>query len=338
MSKPLSPMAARRVALIPGDGAGPEVAKAALRLVAAAGVDITWDVVPCGRAAFEATGNPLPASSVAAIRERGIALKGKLDTPVGAGYESPNVQLRKALGLFAAVRPIKSQPGMPSRYEGVDVTIVRECTEDVYAGIEHQVVPGVVQGLKITTRAACERIVRRAFAVARREGRGKVTLVHKANIMKRADGLFLEVGKAVAAEHPDVAFDSVIADNACMQLVRKPNQYQVLVAQNLFGDLLSDLGAGLVGGISNVWGTLENDGDLVVFEAIHAVPAHDGGRANPLPFLRAAVALVRHLGEVDAARRLDLAIAGTLEAGVRPVDLGGTATTEGFVDAAIQRL
>ena len=337
-------MSKHQVALIPGDGAGPEVAKATLRLVAAAGVDIAWHEVSCGRAAFEATGHPLPAASLQTIRERGLALKGKLETPVGAGYESPNVQLRKALGLYAAVRPIKSQPGVPSRYEGVDVTIVRECTEDVYAGIEHQVVPGVVQSLKITTRVACERIVRRAFAVARREGRGKVTLVHKANIMKKADGLFLEVGKAIASEHPDIAFDSVIADNACMQLVRKPNQYQVLVAQNLFGDLLSDLGAGLVGGTSNVWGTLEgggHDGELTVFEAIHSSgPGGPGaeGRANPLPFIRPAVALVRHLGELDAARRLDMAIAGALEAGQRPFDLGGAETTEGFVDAVIGRL
>ena len=333
-------MSKHQVALIPGDGAGPEVAKATLRLVAAAGVDIAWHEVSCGRAAFEATGHPLPAASLQTIRERGLALKGKLETPVGAGYESPNVQLRKALGLYAAVRPIKGQPGVPSRYEGVDVTIVRECTEDVYAGIEHQVVPGVVQSLKITTRVACERIVRRAFAVARREGRGKVTLVHKANIMKKADGLFLEVGKAIASEHPDIAFDSVIADNACMQLVRKPNQYQVLVAQNLFGDLLSDLGAGLVGGTSNVWGTLENGGEVVVFESIHAGPEHaEGpGYANPLPFARAAVALVRHLGEGGAADRLERGIAGALGAGERPRDLGGAATTEGFVDAVIARL
>lgn len=329
-----------RVALIRGDGTGPEISKAVLRLVAAAGVDIAWHEVACGRAAFEATGTPLPAATVAAIREIGVALKGKLETQVGAGYESPNVQLRKALGLYAAVRPIKSQPGVTSRYDGVDLTIVRESTEDVYAGIEHQVVPGVVQSIKITTRAACERIVRHAFQVARRQGKKKVTLVHKANIMKKADGLFLEVGRGIAPEFPDVAFDSVIADNACMQLVRRPGQYEVLVAQNLFGDLLSDLGAGLVGGISNVWGTLENGGEVVVFESIHAGPEHaEGpGYANPLPFARAAVALVRHLGEGGAADRLERGIAGALGAGERPRDLGGAATTEGFVDAVIARL
>jgi len=340
MTNPSPAGTRQRVTLIPGDSTGPEVCRAALRLVAATGVDIAWEEAACGSAAFAATGTPLPQATLDAIRDTRIALKGKLDTEVGAGYESPNVQLRKALGLFAAVRPIKSQPGIKSRYEGVDFTIVRECTEDVYAGIEHQVVPGVVQSIKITTRTACEKIVRRAFVVALREGRGKVTLVHKANIMKKADGLFLSVGNEIAAEFPQIAFDAIIADNACMQLVKRPNQFGVLVAQNLFGDLLSDLGAGLVGGISNVWGTLENDSDIVVFESIHGVAKHLEGRgiANPLPFIRAASALVRHLGLVSAADRIDLSVASALESGVRPIDLGGTATTEGFIDAAIARL
>ena len=329
-----------RVTLIPGDSTGPEVARATQRFIAATGVDIAWEIASAGQAAFEATGNPLPESTIAAIRETRVALKGKLDTPIGAGYESPNVRLRKALDLYAAVRPIKSHAGLPSRYEDVDLTIVRECTEDVYAGIEHQVVPGIVQSIKITTRRACERIVRHAFAVARREGRQKVTLVHKANIMKKADGLFLDVGRGIASEFPDIAFDAVIADNACMQLVKRPNQYGVLVAQNLFGDLLSDLGAGLVGGISNVSGTLENEGGTVVFEAIHGVARHLEGKgiANPLPFIRPALALLRHLGEVDAAQRGERAVARTLEAGHRPPDLGGEVTTEGFVDLAIANL
>jgi isocitrate dehydrogenase (NAD+) len=333
-------MTRHRVTLIPGDSTGPEVSKAAQRLVAASGVDIRWEEVPGGRAAFEATGDPLPPASLAAIRETRVALKGRLETPIGEGYVSPNVQLRKALGLFACVRPIRSQPGLPSRYEGVDFTVVRECTEDVYAGIEHQVVPGVVQSIKVTTRTACERIVRHAFKVARREGRSKVTLVHKANIMKKADGLFLEIGRAIALEFSDIAFDAVIADNACMQLVRRPGQYGVLVAQNLFGDLISDLGAGLVGGISNVWGTLENESDVVVFEVIHGAARHLEGQgiANPLPFIRAAVALLRHLGEHGAAARVEHGIVQALAAGVRPRDLGGDASTEGFVDAVIARL
>lgn len=331
---------AHRVTLIPGDSVGPEVARATLRLIAAAGVEIDWVEAPCGVSALQTHGSPMPASSLQAIRETGLALKGKLDTPVGFGYESPNVRLRKELGLFAVVRPVKSLPGIPSRYEGVDVTIVREATEDVYSGIEHQVVPGVVQSIKITTRAACERIVHKAFEVARREGKAKVTLVHKANIMKKADGLFLEVGREVAPLYPDIAFDSVIADNACMQLVRRPNQYGVLVAQNLFGDLLSDLCAGLVGGIANVSGTLEGEGGTIVFEAIHGIANHlDGkGLANPLPFIRPAMHLLRHLGEGAAADRVDAALTKTLEGGVRTRDLGGEASTEGFVDAVIANL
>ncbi len=329
-----------RVTLITGDATGPEVARATLRLLAKTGVDITWDDAPCGTSAFQATGNPLPESSLELVRKNRVALKGKLETAVGAGYESPNVRMRKALGLFAAVRPIKSQPGVVSRYENVDVTIVRESTEDVYAGIEHQVVPGVVQSIKITTRAACERVVHKAFEVARRESKTKLTLVHKANIMKKADGLFLEVGRGIAPSYPDIAFDAVIADNACMQLVRKPSQYGVLVAQNLFGDLLSDLAAGLVGGTSHVSGTLEGQDGITVFEAIHAAPAQLAGQglANPMPFIRAAVSLLRHLGEAAAADGVDRAIAGVLESGAKTRDLGGELTTEGFVDAIIARL
>ncbi len=329
-----------RVTLIPGDSTGPEVAKAALRLVAATGVDIAWEEAPCGVSALETHGSALPASSVQKIRETGIALKGRLDTPVGFGYESPNVRLRKELGLFAIVRPIRSQLGFPSRYEDVNVTIVREATEDVYSGIEHQVVPGVVQSIKITTRVACERIVHKAFEVARREGKTKVTLAHKANIMKKADGLFLDVGKEVSKHYPDITFEAVIADNACMQLVKRPNQYGVIVAQNLFGDLLSDLCAGLVGGIANVSGTLEGAGDVIVFEAIHGIANHlDGkGVANPMPFIRPTVELLRHLGETAAADRIDHAISATLQAGIRTRDLGGDATTEGFVDGVIKNL
>lgn len=333
-------MARHTVTLIAGDSTGPDLARATQRLVAAAGADIMWDDQPCGTTAFAATGNALPEALIQSVRTNKVALKGRLDTPVGSGYESPNVRLRKQLGAYAAVRPIKSQPGIPSRYEDVDVVIVRECTEDVYAGIEHQVVPGVVQSIKITTRTACERIVHHAFAVARRFGRQKVTLVHKANIMKKADGLFLKVGQEIAPQYPDITFDAVIADNACMQLVKKPNQYQVLVAQNLFGDLLSDLGAGLVGGIANVWGTLEDGQGTVVFEALHGIAKglEGTGLANPLPYIRPATALLRHLGEGDAAARIDRGIASALAAGIKTRDLGGAATTDSFVDAIIERM
>lgn len=333
-------MAGHKVTLIPGDSVGPELARAMRRLVASAGVDITWDEVVAGRRAFEATGDALPAEVIASIRANGVALKGLISTPVGLGYESPNVRLRKELELFAAVRPIRVQPGLRGRYDDVDLVIIREATEDVYAGIEHQVIPGVVQSIKITTKVACDRVIRFAFEYARAHGRERLTLVHKANIMKRSDGLFLRCGKEIAAEYPDIAFEALIADNASMQLVRDPSRYDVLVAQNLFGDLLSDLGAGLVGGISNVWGSLEGTSELVVFEAIHGnAPLLVGtGRANPLPFVRPAVALLRHLGEGAVADALDRAIGATLEAGVRTPDIGGTASTDAMIDGILARL
>ena len=243
-----------KVTLICGDGVGWEVAQAGKRLIAAVGVDIDWDEALAGEGAL-ARGLPgLPEETIASIRRNRIAIKGRFETTIGSGQESINVRLRKELDLFAAVRPILSLPGLKSRYENVDIVMIRECTEDVYAGIEHEVVPGVVQGLKVTTERACMRIARFAFDYARRCGRKAVTLVHKANIMKQSDGLFIRCGQAVAEEYPEIAFRTIIADNACMQLVKWPWQFDVMVAQNLFGDLLSDLGAGLVGGITGGWG------------------------------------------------------------------------------------
>ncbi len=328
------------VTLIPGDSVGPALAEIVKRLVAAAGVDISWDEVQAGEAAAAATGDALPDAVIDSIRRTRVALKGQMSTPVGQGYESANVRLRKALGLFASVRPVRTLPGIEARYDGVDVVVIRESTEDVYAGIEHLIVPGVVQSIKVTTRAACERIVTYAFEYARRHGRKKVTLVHKANIMKRSDGLFLRTGREIAPQYPDIAFETIIADNASMQLVRNPGRYDVMVAQNLFGDLLSDLGAGLVGGISNVWAILRDDTDIHVFETIHglALGTDGDGNANPLPWIRPAVALLRHLGEQRAADRLDAAIAATLAAGIRTADIGGTATTSEMADAITERL
>lgn len=333
-------MTQHHVTLIAGDSIGPTASDATRRLIAAASVDIAWDAVTCGEASVAAGGEALPPALFESLKRTGVGLKGQLRTAIGSGKESPNIALRKALDLFAAVRPIRTQPGAVSRYEKVDLTVVREATEDVYAGIEHKIAPGIIQGIKVTTRRACERIVRHAFAVARREGRTKLTLLHKANIMKKADGLFLNVGKEIAAEFPDIAFDAMIADNACMQLVRKPEQFQVLVAQNLFGDLMSDLGAGLVGGIAHVHGVLEGDGPLRVFEAIHGLDAASEGTdgACPLPFFRAGSALLRHLGEGAAAERVDGAIARTLADGLRAKGAGGALTTEAFTDAVIARL
>jgi isocitrate dehydrogenase (NAD+) len=329
-----------KVTLIPGDGAGREIAAATQRLVAATGVAIDWEEAPAGELSIAQGKGPLPDDTVEAIRRTRVTLKGRINTPKGAGYENPNVRLRKALNLFAAVRPVKSLRGLPSRYEDVDLVVIRECTEDVYAGIEHQVVPGVIQGLKITTAAACTRIVRFAFDYAVRQGRKKVTLAHKANIMKKSDGLFIRCGEAVAKDYPQIAFDTIIADNACMQMVRNPHKFDVIVAQNLFGDLLSDLGAGLVGGIGGVWSVLRDDTDLHVFEGIHGSAPELAGKgvANPLPLIRPAMRMLRHLGEESAADRVGAAISATLEAGVSTPDLGGTATTAGFTDAVIANL
>ena len=327
-------MMTHTVTLIAGDGVGPEVASATKRLFAEAGVAISWDERPAG--ASTATG--LPQETVDSILKHRVALKSRLSTP--AGQEDANVRLRKELNLFASLRPITSLPGVAARYADVDVVIIRETTEDVYAGIEHHVVPGVVQTLKVTTEAACTRICKFAFAYAAKHGRKQVTLVHKANIMKQSDGLFIACGKRVAADYPDITFKTIIADNACMQMVKWPWQFDVLVAQNLFGDLLSDLGAGLVGGIAPVWGLLRDDTDLHVYEAIHAVSDDIAGQgiANPLPMVRPAVEMLRHLGEHKAYERLSRAIEGALLDGVKTADMGGDASTEGFIDAVVARL
>lgn len=330
------------VTLIPGDGLGHELAPVMQRILAATGVDIEWDVQAAGHVAAEASeeGDPVPPAVLASIRERRVALKGRLDTPERSGYQSPDKELREALGLYAVHRPVRNLPGLPSRFEGVDILMVREGTEDVYAGIEHEVVSGVIQSIKVTTRQACLRICRHAFGLARARGRKTVTLVHKANIMKKADGLFLRCGEEVSRDFPEIAFTSMIADNACMQMVRAPGQFDVLVSQNLFGDILSNLGAGIVGGKGAVWGELHGDDDLVVFEVLHGLAPEIEGRgvASPLPFLLPGRALLAHLGEEAAADRLEQAIEATLAAGVRTADLGGTATTAEMESAILTRI
>ena len=328
------------ITLIPGDSIGREVAEATRRVVDAAGADIDWHVAEAGRAAYARTGDALPPATLEAIRTNKFALKGRIATPIGGGYESPNVRLRKELDLFVSVRPVRHLPGLECRYEGVDLVVIRECTEDVYSGIEHKVYPGVIQLLKVTTRAACERAIRYAFEYAQTRGRRRVTLVHKANIMKLSDGLFLRTGRALAPEYPDIEFDDIIADNACMQMVRNPQRFDVLLCQNLFGDLLSDLGAGLVGGISGGWGVLVGPGGVHVFEAIHGIaPDIEGmGIANPLPMLQPAMSLLRKIGQEPVATRITEAIGATLGAGIRTPDLGGTATTNEFVTELLKRL
>jgi isocitrate dehydrogenase (NAD+) len=330
----------RTVTLIPGDGVGPEITEATVRILDAAAVPLRWERVEAGREAVARYGTALPAEALASIQRNRVALKARIAVPAGSALESPNVTLRKALDLYANVRPVRNFPGRRSRHSGVDLIIVRENTEGEYAGLEHHVVPGVVESIKITSERACTRIARFAFALAARERRRKVTAVHKANIMKRADGLFLDCCRAIAKEYPAVEYRELIVDNACMQLVMNPQQFDVIVTQNFYGDLISDLAAGLVGGIGVVPGGNFGD-DLAVFEAVHGYAPELAGRnvANPMTLVVAALFMLRHLGLASCADRITAATAAVLEEKrhVTP-DLGGTATTAAMSDAIIATL
>jgi isocitrate dehydrogenase (NAD+) len=355
-----------RVTLIPGDGIGPEVMEAARRCVEATGVGVKWEVVEAGEKMVEKEGTPLPGEVLESIRRTGVALKGPLTTPVGKGFRSVNVALRQALDLYANVRPCRWYRGVRSRYEGVDLVVIRENTEDLYAGVEFEKggeetrrfleflrsVKGVSLredsgiSLKPISEGASERIVRFAFEYARRNGRRKVTAVHKANILKFSDGLFLETARRVAGEYPDVEFEDRIVDNMCMQLVQKPELYDVLVCPNLYGDLLSDLCAGLVGGLGMA--PSANVGrEVAVFEPVHgSAPKYAGkNRANPTAAILSAVMMLRHLGEAEAASRLEGAVAAVIAEGRRvtydlkpsPSDPSAVGTRE-MADAIIEAL
>jgi isocitrate dehydrogenase (NAD+) len=326
--------------LIPGDGIGPEITDAAVRVLDATGVGFTWERHEAGIRAFEQTGNPLPDAVLESVRRNRLALKGPLTTLVGEGFPSANVALRKELDLYANLRPVRSVPGVKSRYEDVNLIIVRENTEDLYSGIEHMIMPGVTQGLKVITSHASTRIARFAFEYAQRRKRRKVTAVHKANIMKLTDGLFLESARQVAKEFPDVEFDDKIVDNLCMQLVLDPNQFDVLLLSNLYGDIVSDLSAGLVGGLGLVPAANIGESDAV-FEAVHgSAPDIAGeGIANPSALIFSGVLLLRHIGEDEAADRLVGACFRVLERGeVRTPDLGGDASTGEYADAVAREL
>ncbi len=321
--------------LIPGDGIGPEVTAAVVTVLDAAGVAITWDRHDAGLVAFEKTGHTLPAELLESVTRNTVALKGPCTTPIGEGFTSVNVGLRKALNLYASLRPVKNLPGVASRFANVDLVIVRENTEDLYAGLEHVIVPGVVESLKIITEVASTRIAEFAFGHARREGRKKVTAIHKANIMKLGDGLFLDSVRAVSRRFTDVLYDERIVDAACMHLVMRPEQFDVLVLPNLYGDIVSDLCAGLVGGLGVVPGANLGAG-VAVFEAVHGSAPDIAGRnvANPTALLLSAIMMLRHLGETDAAFRVQSALEAVLLAGmVRTRDLGGTASTTQFTQA-----
>jgi len=328
-----------RVTLIRGDGIGPEVADAVVSVLEAAGAPLEFEEAVVGRRAEETEGDPLPEAVLDTIRKNGLALKGPVATPIGKGFSSVNVRLRKTLDLYANLRPVHTVPGVRTRFENVDLVIIRENTEDLYSGLEHIVVPGVVESLKIITEVASTRIARFAFEYARREGRRRVTAIHKANIMKLSDGLFLDCFRKVAAEFPDIVADDRIVDAACMRLVMNPESFDVLLLENLYGDIVSDLAAGLVGGLGLVPGA--NLGkDVAIFEAVHGTaPDIAGtGRANPTALLMSAVLMLRHLGRSDLAAGIEKALFATFAAGIRTADLGGSATTSEFAKAVSQRL
>src|SRR5205809_2303574 len=329
-----------KITLIPGDGIGPEVTEAVLRVLAATGVSIEWERHQAGVLSFERTGQPLPVELIDSIRRNKVALKGPVTTPIGTGFASVNVGLRKALDLYANLRPVQNLPGVASRFAGVDLVIVRENTEDLYAGLEHEVVPGVVESLKIITARASTRIAEFAFAHARRHGRKRVTAIHKANIMKMSDGLFLDSARAVAQQHREIVYDERIVDAACMHLVMNPSQFDVLLLPNLYGDIVSDLCAGLVGGLGVV-GAANLGTNMAVFEAVHGSAPDIAGKnvANPTALLLSAVLMLRHIGETAAAERIMRALSRVLADGqVRTRDLGGSASTTEFADAVSRQL
>lgn len=330
-----------RITLIPGDGIGPELADAARRVLDASGVAFDWEVQDAGEGVMAQYGTPLPDHVVESIRRNGLALKGPITTPVGKGFRSVNVALRQTLGLYANLRPARSMQGVRTRFEDIDLVIVRENTEDLYAGIEHMVGKDAAESIKIITRYASERIARYAFEYAVANGRHKVTAVHKANIMKLSDGLFLESCRTVAADYEGkIEFEDRIVDNMCMQLVQKPELYDVLVLPNLYGDIVSDLCAGLVGGLGVAPGA--NIGpDAAVFEAVHgSAPKYAGlDKANPTALILSGVLMLRHLGEQAAAERVETALREVVAEGKQVTyDLGGDAGTSGFADAIIERL
>jgi isocitrate dehydrogenase (NAD+) len=328
------------ITLIPGDGIGPEVASNVVRIVEAAGVDIKWETFFAGAQALEKFGTTLPEELLESIKRNKVALKGPITTPVGKGFTSVNVGLRKALDLYANLRPVRALPNVACRYPELDLVVVRENTESLYSGIEHVVVPGVVESLKIITEKASTRIAKFAFEYARAEKRKKVTAVHKANIMKMSDGLFLDCFRNVAKGYPDIEADDKIVDNACMQLVMRPEQFDVMLLENLYGDIVSDLCAGLVGGLGLVPGA--NIGELgAVFEAVHGSAPDIAGQgiANPTALLQSSILMLRYINEREAADRIERAILKVFEEGkVRTRDIGGTAKTAEFADAIISKM
>ncbi|MGM0502708.1 MAG: isocitrate dehydrogenase (NAD(+)) [Bacillota bacterium] len=328
------------VTLIPGDGIGPEITEAVKEIIAAAGVEINWETVNAGTNVMDEYGTPLPEEVLESVEKNKVALKGPITTPVGSGFRSVNVAIRQKLDLFVNLRPARILEGAPTKFEGLDVVIFRENTEGLYAGIEHMVGDDAAESIKIITRKASERIVKAAFDYAQENNRAKVTAVHKANILKLSDGLFKEVAEEVAQDYPDIEFDNKIVDNMCMQLVQYPEDYDVLVMPNLYGDIVSDLCAGLIGGLGLTPGANLND-ELAVFEAVHGSAPDIAGenKANPMALLLSSCLMLEHLGEGEAAQNIETAVEKVLAAGeVLTGDLGGNASTDEITQEIINKL
>ena len=329
-----------KITSIPGDGIGPEVSRAVREIIAAAGVEVEWEDTEAKGDIHEHGAASIRHAVVESIRKNRVALKRPLATAVASGPPSINVALRKALDLFANVRPVKNLEGAPCRYQNVDLVLIRENTEDLYAGLEHTVVSGVVESLKIITEKASSRIARYAFEYARKHGRKKIHAIHKANIMKLSDGLFLSSVRAVAAEYPEIQYKELIVDNACMQMVLNPSQFDMLLLTNLYGDIMSDLAAGLVGGLGVV-PSANIGGESAIFEAVHGTAPDIAGKgiANPTALLMSAIMMLDHIGEKSASQRIDAALHEVYRQG-RPLtrDVGGTATTTQFTEAVINKL
>ncbi len=329
----------KTITLLRGDGVGPEITDAVVSILERARAPVEFEEVSAGLESLRAKGDPLPPSVLDSVRKNGIALKGPLTTPVGGGFKSVNVRLRQSLDLYANLRPVKNFPAVPSRFSGVDLIVVRENTEDLYSGLEHVVVPGVVESLKIITERASTRIAKFAFDLSRTRGRKRVTAIHKANIMKLSDGLFLECFHKVAEGYPDILADERIVDALCMDLVLKPETYDVLLLENLYGDIVSDLGAGLVGGLGLV-GSANLGEQYAVFEAVHGSAPDIAGKnlANPTAMLLSAVMMLSHIGATPVADRITAALEATYAAEIRTKDLGGSAGTREFAAAVAERL
>lgn len=329
----------RRITLINGDGIGPEISDAVVKIVEASGLKIDWDIQTAGADVIEKEGTPLPERVLNSIKENKIALKAPVTTPIGKGFRSVNVQLRKALDLYANLRPCKNLPNVKTKFDNVDIVVVRENTEDLYAGIERQVNSDTAESIKVITRKASERICKFAFDYAIKNNRKEVCVVTKANIMKLSDGLFLESYRKIAENYPQINKREILVDNLCMQLVQNPSQFDVLVLPNLYGDIVSDLCAGLIGGLGVAQGA--NIGlDYAVFEPVHgSAPDIKGqNKANPTALLLSAIEMLKYIGEYSCAERIEKALFKTLENGIFTADLGGNASTKDFTDAIIQEL